>query len=213
MSHRGKRVLETVLSLPPVERAAPVKQIVESLDSLPHAQAESLWAGQAADAPLTRGVRLCRYLPPIAWLACVVATAGGLVEAEFTALCGPVVFLLGLAIFVCGITAGNYPTLMLGAGYCGICLLLLGLVALFRWGPAQAQTPFFVIGTAYTTFAAWPTVKASKTLVQSKAWQCRHCGYALFGLSEPRCPECGAPFDPAKLATLKAPVGEDAEAG
>ncbi len=25
---------------------------------------------------------------------------------------------------------------------------------------------------------------------------CDHCGYCLRGLSEPRCPECGTPFDP-----------------
>ena len=24
---------------------------------------------------------------------------------------------------------------------------------------------------------------------------CRHCGYRLFGLRDPRCPECGTPFD------------------
>lgn len=25
---------------------------------------------------------------------------------------------------------------------------------------------------------------------------CRACGYSLIGLPEPRCPECGSPFDP-----------------
>ncbi len=28
---------------------------------------------------------------------------------------------------------------------------------------------------------------------------CRHCGYDLRGQTEPRCPECGRPFDPALL--------------
>lgn len=31
---------------------------------------------------------------------------------------------------------------------------------------------------------------------------CRSCNYALRGLSEPRCPECGRAFDPADPATM-----------
>lgn len=29
--------------------------------------------------------------------------------------------------------------------------------------------------------------------------RCRRCGYLLYGLPEPRCPECGEPFDPAEV--------------
>lgn len=29
---------------------------------------------------------------------------------------------------------------------------------------------------------------------------CQKCGYNLTGLSEPRCPECGRPFDPSMLS-------------
>ena len=29
--------------------------------------------------------------------------------------------------------------------------------------------------------------------------QCGQCGYSLRGLRDPRCPECGAPFDPSLL--------------
>jgi predicted amidophosphoribosyltransferase len=31
---------------------------------------------------------------------------------------------------------------------------------------------------------------------------CRMCGYSLRGLTQPRCPECGEPFDPAKFGGL-----------
>jgi hypothetical protein len=33
-----------------------------------------------------------------------------------------------------------------------------------------------------------------------RAGRCRKCGYLLYGLTEPRCPECGEPFDPSRLA-------------
>ena len=34
--------------------------------------------------------------------------------------------------------------------------------------------------------------------------RCLTCGYQLAGLAEPRCPECGRPFDPAKPTTFTA---------
>jgi hypothetical protein len=39
---------------------------------------------------------------------------------------------------------------------------------------------------------------------------CLHCGYDLRGQTDPRCPECGRPFDPALLnrdAARKPPSG------
>ena len=32
--------------------------------------------------------------------------------------------------------------------------------------------------------------------------RCIQCGYLLIGLKTPRCPECGTPFDPARLEAL-----------
>ncbi len=32
--------------------------------------------------------------------------------------------------------------------------------------------------------------------------RCRVCGYILYGLPEPRCPECGTQFDPKLLEEL-----------
>lgn len=36
------------------------------------------------------------------------------------------------------------------------------------------------------------------------AGQCQRCGYHLRGLTEPRCPECGTPFDPTLLTAMPA---------
>lgn len=30
-------------------------------------------------------------------------------------------------------------------------------------------------------------------------WVCKSCGYPLLGLREPKCPECGEPFDPDRV--------------
>lgn len=35
--------------------------------------------------------------------------------------------------------------------------------------------------------------------------RCRVCGYILYGLPEPRCPECGTQFDPKLLDELTEP--------
>jgi hypothetical protein len=38
-------------------------------------------------------------------------------------------------------------------------------------------------------------------VAKRSAGRCGNCGYLLYGLPEPRCPECGEPFDPALLAS------------
>jgi hypothetical protein len=35
---------------------------------------------------------------------------------------------------------------------------------------------------------------------------CRNCRYALRGLADPRCPECGEPFDPCDIGTMYLPT-------
>ena len=46
---------------------------------------------------------------------------------------------------------------------------------------------------------------------QRNPWICVQCGYLLRGLTEPRCPECGTPFDPKLLGGL--PLSPRAPAG
>jgi hypothetical protein len=42
--------------------------------------------------------------------------------------------------------------------------------------------------------------------------ECEKCGYLLIGLREPRCPECGTAFDPARLPDLAVPPGPSSSA-
>ena len=44
-------------------------------------------------------------------------------------------------------------------------------------------------------------------LLERRAFTCRHCGYDLHGLPEPRCPECGNVFDPEERARVLARIG------
>ncbi|MBN2448583.1 MAG: hypothetical protein JXO22_17790 [Phycisphaerae bacterium] len=39
--------------------------------------------------------------------------------------------------------------------------------------------------------------------------RCSECGYLLYGLPEPRCPECGAAFDPRLVDLLANPHGPE----
>lgn len=43
-------------------------------------------------------------------------------------------------------------------------------------------------------------------LIERRAFTCRRCGYDLQGLPEPRCPECGTPFDPAERERILARI-------
>jgi hypothetical protein len=49
------------------------------------------------------------------------------------------------------------------------------------------------------------------SLKKPRPARCGNCGYLLYGLPEPRCPECGEPFDPACLADKRPPNEDDAE--
>lgn len=44
-------------------------------------------------------------------------------------------------------------------------------------------------------------------VIDRRAFTCRECGYDLQGLPEPRCPECGTPFDDSEIARIRARIG------
>lgn len=49
--------------------------------------------------------------------------------------------------------------------------------------------------------------------VRTASLICRGCGYRLEELREPRCPECGAAFDPADPSTFRVALAHPAELG
>lgn len=60
----------------------------------------------------------------------------------------------------------------------------------FTFGILGGGSILLLCSIAYLRNRYWPLVPAG---------HCRVCGYDLYGLPEPRCPECGTPFDPEEL--------------
>ena len=87
-----------------------------------------------------------------------------------------------------------------------------------RWqaGPssgAATDTLAFValvatLTTVLVVSGATAVQAAQAVIVLQDDRRCEGCGYFLIGLTTPRCPECGRPFDPAKLAKLAVGSGE-----
>lgn len=142
------------------------------------------------------------WLIATSWLACVAAVLLILPDTETVVVTGPILAGLGLGLLI---TSGfaRYPGGMaLGAAHVGICLLFVILVVYHNWSPRRAWSPFLLMGTIYTITALPLSVLAwwKRPAVRVSPWHCRRCNYFLYGLVEPRCPECGTAFDPTKLA-------------
>ena len=67
-----------------------------------------------------------------------------------------------------------------------------------RWVPTVA-TPLLIL-TAALLGRAWH--RATRRVARLQTQHCEQCGYSLRGLSEPRCPECGTPFDPSRAGQV-----------
>jgi len=90
----------------------------------------------------------------------------------------------------------------LGLVQSGCCILY----AILRWSPAASVVPWFV---PILLSLAWMIVILPVSLwvwknhpAYNYRRECEECGYLLFGLPRPCCPECGTPFDPSRLTVL-----------
>ena len=64
---------------------------------------------------------------------------------------------------------------------------------------AGSRATLIALFALMLALSMWAT---SRTRRMYESDTCFYCGYPLLGLSEPRCPECGHPFDAAKLARV-----------
>lgn len=162
----------------------------------------SAWRTVSDDAGVrarVRRLRLLRVFCVLAWLTCATtAVVIATVDVEFVVITGPIILLCGGIIVYLAWRAGDRPGLLLGGLHAGICLFFWGLVVALNWGPGRAHYPFLWMGTAYTILTAVPHwLVLRRRLPSADPYECTGCGYSLRCLTEPRCPECGRPFDPA----------------
>ena len=73
-----------------------------------------------------------------------------------------------------------------------MCSLLLELLV---GGLSGSDLLVLLVGSPLAPLGAWLLYRNRKQV----AGRCRSCGYNLHGLPEPRCPECGTPFDDTLL--------------
>jgi hypothetical protein len=77
-------------------------------------------------------------------------------------------------------------------------------IALGRDGPVAILCQWALVAVVYSGVFAAVTQGLTSAVVAratSKPGICLKCGYLLKGLTIPRCPECGEPFDPGSLST------------
>lgn len=154
----------------------------------------------------TRLVKAQRILMIVSWIVCILGWAFIFLSAETVLLSGPVLLLLGLSVLIIGIILKHPASAFVGGSQTLICLLFFFLVVWFHWSPREAQDPFLWMGAAYILGMVFPGLLAFRLpKPMPKPWECGKCGYLLFGLTEPRCPECGTGFDPSLIGQMTPP--------
>jgi hypothetical protein len=156
---------------------------------------------------LSRWVGWARRLMVMSWLCCAVAWL--LIFHNVRTVCwtGPIILLLGLLLSLIARCQSYRGAVAIGVCHCAVCLLFFGLVRILNWSPDQATFPFAVMGGTYVAATLAAVIWAWRHApVIRLPWECERCGYLLYGLTAPRCPECGTAFDPAKLESLVPPA-------
>ena len=145
--------------------------------------------------------QVCRWLIPASFLACLLAWVALVVEATLDAV---VLGLLAIALAILTSAVGRQCryhavwTFVRIYVYLAISFLLYsGLSALAPAETAAFYGVYVALTGAYVGMAgilshrAWARPPRFKT----HTWVCAGCGYLLYGLTEPRCPECGREFN------------------
>jgi hypothetical protein len=111
---------------------------------------------------------------------------------------------LGLLLFVAGLIGRYRWAWRLGLAHFALPWVMYMLVAAGRLGPLKARPMFLWLDALFLAVVVPLSIIAcyrGAPIRQSRRpGLCPTCGYPLHGLTEPRCPECGTPFDPKLLA-------------
>ena len=135
--------------------------------------------------PLLTGPGLIDALPALVWGWVGIAAAAGWV-------------LTGLPR-ISPLRAGQVLTASAALAWLQLCWTW---ASLFTCSAGLALIPFVGLAGLWLTVGATLWIVGvrqsrwkSSTVIRQMDGRCRNCGYNLMGLSEPRCPECGEPFD------------------
>jgi hypothetical protein len=152
------------------------------------------------------GIRLLAIMSvittPIAWLLIPLLTV------ESVLWSGPYIALIGLASIILSIRIRHWLALAFGVAHVLIVLFCFALVIVLDWGPNDAHQPFTLLGLLFISFTVPAGILIYRTTraAEPDPNRCIVCDYLLYGLTEPRCPECGTPFDPAQRTPAPTPT-------
>lgn len=143
---------------------------------------------------------VARVLTVLGWLTAVVGTILiAYVDVESVLSSGPSMVVLGALLLIAAAVCRNWFALGAGVSMVAVCLLFFGLVWYLDWSPSDAEKPFIAMSTIYT-IALSPLAVVSliqcPRITRYRPWECHNCGYPLYGLKTPTCPECGTSFNP-----------------
>ncbi len=142
----------------------------------------------------------------VAYLFVAVAGWLGVGDASAEVWTGPFAILLG-----CALVGMFFPSLTcvlaVGAG-AGLYTFVQGVMygATESWGGPNNVVVGAALIASIALFLACFVAVASILLrplgPPFKPGHCIECEYPLIGLPEPRCPECGTPFDPSEVRAI-----------
>jgi hypothetical protein len=151
-------------------------------------------------------IKTQKILMILSWIDLIVAWLLIIPTAETVVVTGPILFILGLAIIVIGISLKHPISAFMGGAHCLICILFVTLVNVFNWSPSFAHDPFLLMSGVYILGMGYPGALAFRLPSPIRSpYECQKCGYLLYGLIEPRCPECGTGFDPSLMGEMTPP--------
>lgn len=111
------------------------------------------YAETPSDRPAT-WERVTRVAIVLAWLCCAIGWALIIfVDVETVIASGPLLTALGLVMLFGGLRLRRPSYWVLGSAHCAICILFVVLVNVRHWSPADAATPFAVMGGMYALLA------------------------------------------------------------
>ncbi|MEO0587448.1 MAG: hypothetical protein AAF078_07405 [Planctomycetota bacterium] len=152
----------------------------------------------------TRWLNTAAYGVWVVGTVCVVA-----VNVKTIIASGPIICVFALAAMACAVRAG----FAIFAGVtAALCVLLFLRIYLGGLTPHAAELPVGVIGFLYAVGGLPMTVLVWRWKSERLDPRvCASCGYPLQHLTDPRCPECGAAFDPERVAEALAAWGPIAD--